>query len=56
MANTFRLASSHNVEDLSQRPKVMRLETWAEGKPILGQHARINELCNQALGSERAER
>lgn len=47
MAGTFRLAS-YNVENLFERPKAMRLETWEEGKPILEQHARINELINQA--------
>jgi endonuclease/exonuclease/phosphatase family metal-dependent hydrolase len=47
MPATFRIAS-YNVENLFERPKAMRLETWEEGKPILEQHARINELINQA--------
>jgi endonuclease/exonuclease/phosphatase family metal-dependent hydrolase len=47
MATTFRIAS-YNVENLFERPKAMRLGTWAQGKPILEQHARINELINQA--------
>jgi endonuclease/exonuclease/phosphatase family metal-dependent hydrolase len=56
MAGTFRLAS-YNVENLFERPKAMRLETWEEGKPILEQHARLNELINQAHYSvaEKAE-
>lgn len=47
MASTFRLAS-FNVENLFERPKAMNLGTWEEGKPILEQHARINQLINQA--------
>jgi len=47
MSSTFRIAS-YNVENLFERPKAMRLPTWEEGKPILEQHARINELVNQA--------
>lgn len=47
MASTFRIAS-YNVENLFERPKAMKLATWEEGRPILEQHARINELINQA--------
>jgi len=47
MSSTFRIAS-YNVENLFERPKAMRLATWEEGRPILEQHARINELVNQA--------
>ena len=47
MSSTFRLAS-YNVENLFERPRAMRLATWDEGKPILEQHARINELINKA--------
>lgn len=47
MSSTFRIAS-YNVENLFERPKAMRLSTWEEGRPILEQHARINELVNQA--------
>jgi endonuclease/exonuclease/phosphatase family metal-dependent hydrolase len=47
MPSTFRIAS-YNVENLFERPKAMRLSTWEEGRPILEQHARINELVNQA--------
>ena len=47
MAGTFRIAS-YNVENLFERPRAMNLSTWAEGKPILEQHARINQLLNQA--------
>jgi hypothetical protein len=46
MPSTFRIAS-YNVENLFERPRAMNLSTWAEGKPILEQHARINELLNQ---------
>lgn len=47
MSPTFRIAS-YNVENLFERPRAMRLATWEEGRPILEQHARINELINQA--------
>ena len=47
MSPTFRIAS-YNVENLFERPKAMRLSSWEEGRPILEQHARINELINQA--------
>jgi endonuclease/exonuclease/phosphatase family metal-dependent hydrolase len=47
MATTFRIAS-YNVENLFERPRAMRLGTWEQGRPILEQHARINELINQA--------
>lgn len=50
MPSTFRIAS-YNVENLFERPRAMNLSTWAEGKPILEQHARINELLNQATYS-----
>ena len=46
MASTFRLAS-YNVENLFERPRAMSLATWAAGKPILEQHARINQLLNE---------
>jgi hypothetical protein len=48
MASTFRIAS-YNVENLCERPRAMNLGTWAEGKPILEQHARINELLDYTL-------
>lgn len=47
MAATFRIAS-FNVENLFERPKAMNLGSWAQGRPILEQHARINQLLNQA--------
>lgn len=46
MTSTFRIAS-YNVENLFERPSAMRLATWEEGRPILEQHARINELLNR---------
>ncbi len=47
---TFRIAS-YNVENLFERPRAMNLSTWEQGKPILEQHGRINELLNQATYS-----
>jgi hypothetical protein len=46
MSPTFRIAS-YNVEKLFERPRAMRLSTWEERRPILEQHARINELIDQ---------
>lgn len=46
MVSTFRIAS-FNVENLFDRPKAMSLGSWAEGKPILEQHARLNQLLNE---------
>jgi hypothetical protein len=52
MPSTFRIAS-YNVENLFERPRARNLSTWAEGKPILEQHARINELLKPAAGCRR---
>lgn len=46
MAQTFRIAS-FNVENLFERPRAMNLGTWEAGRPVLEQHARINQLLNQ---------
>jgi protein-S-isoprenylcysteine O-methyltransferase Ste14 len=40
--------ASFNVENLFQRAKALNAATWAEGKPILEKHARINELITGA--------
>jgi endonuclease/exonuclease/phosphatase family metal-dependent hydrolase len=39
--------ASFNVENLFDRARALNLETWAEGKPILEKHARINRLLNR---------
>ena len=39
--------ASFNVENLFQRARALSAPTWAEGKPILEKHARINELINR---------
>src|SRR5688500_10444114 len=56
MASTFRIAA-YNVENLFERPRAMNLATWAEGQPILEQHARLNALLNQSQysASEKVE-
>jgi hypothetical protein len=41
--------ASYNVENLFERPRAMNLATWADGKPILEQHARINQLLNEGV-------
>ena len=44
--------ASFNVENLFKRAKALNTATWAEGRPILEKHARINELINQPLYTE----
>jgi endonuclease/exonuclease/phosphatase family metal-dependent hydrolase len=50
MPSTFRIAS-YNVENLFERPRAMNLATWADGRPVLEQHARINQLLNKTTYS-----
>jgi endonuclease/exonuclease/phosphatase family metal-dependent hydrolase len=40
--------ASYNVENLFERAKVMNLESWIEGKPILNAYAALNNLLAQA--------
>lgn len=40
--------ASFNVENLFQRARALSAATWAEGKPLLEKHARINELINRS--------
>ena len=42
----MRLAS-YNVENLFNRPRVMNLDTWAEGKVVLDQYAALNALLGE---------
>jgi hypothetical protein len=44
--------ASFNVENLFQRARALNAATWAEGKPTLEKHARINDLINQPLYTE----
>ena len=44
----MRLAS-FNVESLFQRARALSAATWAQGKPILEKHARINDLLNHPV-------
>jgi len=37
----------YNVENLFDRAKVMNLETWAEGRPVLERFAALNSLLGQ---------
>jgi endonuclease/exonuclease/phosphatase family metal-dependent hydrolase len=41
--------ASYNVENLFDRAKALALPTWADGRVILEQHARINELFNEPV-------
>lgn len=36
--------AAFNLENLFMRAKALNLDTWAEGKPILDAHARLNKL------------
>jgi endonuclease/exonuclease/phosphatase family metal-dependent hydrolase len=44
----MRLAT-YNVENLFDRPKAMSLNTWAEGRPILEDLNRLNELIEEPV-------
>jgi hypothetical protein len=44
--------ASFNVENLFDRARALNLETWAEGRPVLQKHARLNKLLNEPLYSE----
>src|SRR5215204_5157624 len=41
----MRLAS-FNVENLFERAKALNQKTWAQGRPVLEKHARLNDLLN----------
>src|SRR2546426_7097907 len=42
----LRLAT-FNVESMFERPKIMNLPTWSEGKPFLDDYAQLNSLLNK---------
>jgi endonuclease/exonuclease/phosphatase family metal-dependent hydrolase len=44
--------ASFNVENLFDRARALNLQTWAQGKPILTKHARLNALLNKPVYSE----
>lgn len=44
----MRLAT-YNVENMFERAKAMNLSTWAEGKPILDDYQRLNELIQEPI-------
>ena len=43
--------ASYNVENLFSRAKALNLETWAEGRDILNEHARLNALLQNPVYS-----
>lgn len=47
----FRLAT-FNVESMFERPVIMNLPKWADGRPVLNDYARLNGLMNQEDYSE----
>ena len=45
----MRLAT-YNVENMFERARAMNLTSWAEGRPILNDYQRLNELSQVDLG------
>ena len=45
---TFRIGS-FNVENLFDRPRVMNLPTWEEGRPILDAYAKLTDLFEEPI-------
>jgi len=45
MGRPVRIAS-FNVENLFERAKALNQKTWAQGRPVLEKHARLNDLLN----------
>ena len=43
--------ASYNVENLFSRAKALNLETWAEGRDILGEYARLNTILQNPVYS-----
>jgi endonuclease/exonuclease/phosphatase family metal-dependent hydrolase len=41
------ILASYNVENLFDRARVLNLDTWQQGKPILEKHAAFNALLNK---------
>ena len=39
--------STFNVENMFDRAKALNLATWAEGKPILDDYKRLNDLIQE---------
>jgi endonuclease/exonuclease/phosphatase family metal-dependent hydrolase len=44
--------ASFNVENLFDRARALNLQTWAQGRPILTKHARLNALLNKPVYSQ----
>jgi hypothetical protein len=44
--------ASFNVENLFDCARALNLRTWAQGKPILTKHARLNALLNKPVYSD----
>lgn len=47
--------ASYNVENLFERAKVMNLENWAEGKPVLNDYAALNALLGEQTYTDAAK-
>ena len=44
--------AAFNVENLFDRPRVMNLPTWTEGRRVLQAYARLSELFQLAVYSD----
>src|SRR5690242_2015887 len=49
--------ASYNVENLFERPAVMNLDSWADGKPILDAYGKLNGLLQKPVyaGADKAK-
>ena len=47
--------ASYNVENLFERAKVMNLENWTEGKPVLNDYAALNALLGEQIYTDVAK-
>lgn len=39
--------ASYNVENLFDRPRVLKRESWSEGRPVLAAYARLTEVLQR---------
>jgi endonuclease/exonuclease/phosphatase family metal-dependent hydrolase len=43
------ILATYNVDNMFERAKAMNLATWSEGKPILEDYARLNQLIQETI-------
>src|SRR5579883_2751703 len=47
--------ATYNVENLFERPHIMNLDTWDNGRKVLADYARLNDLINEKVYSQAAK-